>query len=1302
MLDKNYENLQLTDAYLTDTLLMALAWKKSHDYIRSTSWYADQFELDMSSLNLAIMCDEWTESIQKGVLSFQALQLVPAPKSQEWLFTEVKNSFESESSPFCVMWEPKESEKLQLRPLAHIGIREQSIMTLVMMCLANLVEAKQGDPATKYEEVHDKKVVSYGNRLYCTYKDGKAEHSYGATTTYSKYFVDYRTFLKRSSYFASKALPEKGLDEEIYLVELDLRRFFDQVNREQLNKKIKSLITGSDYASESKKIVYKVLKAFEKWEWSSASIKNYKNLICDDKEEPLLGLPQGLVAGGFLANIYMLDFDSDIRESVGDYLPCSLGDDQKIKLVDYCRYVDDMRLVLVGPSRNKDTFPTPIKTIKEKLENWLQEPLRKLGLELNRTKTKVEVFRGKAAGISKQLEDIQTKASGPMSYEDAEEQLSQLESLLLLSPSSTPVQDGNGCKINRLAVIEKDTFDVREDTMRRFAANKISSMLSNIRHFSARAVDESGEPLPGSWDYLQERLARRLIACWSQDPALTLLLKKGLDLFPSRKLLDPVMQQLEYLLDKKFDPSIKESVRKETESSVKRQNAIARYTLAEIFRHSAGVIHRKNPDAIPAHADIEAYFEALQNKAAQLITQAEVENIDKPSGDFDFLSDQARFLLLVRLDTLLEKNTGNPKQDLIFKLAKGFREITLTACDSQSIATCVLIASQLVTDLRPLIRAVSGLLEQKNVCEHEVLSSIAIQDGELAKQLILFAQPLGFSWVMAVKVQEIAKKLYINIRPSEQVLGSIKEPIGLFQLISRSENPFANEIMALKLMQTLISKASEFKQPEKVEKDEIEVIDLARTKVKFSEGYSLPPRFSDFGSDLTIEGEVNFHKPLAEIAKHLKSQDPDTAKLQKIALCIRAVLAGTSDATGFGQVVSPKAGYRGLKSTQYKRQLGLYTTPDSLGGDTAEFSSWLTTLLAKLLRWPGIRVNDQGYSWPRVLTLEAVEQLITERLELLKVNYCQLSGMPSLPERISPSWDKQKSSLTVAMVQSKLPYKDDFAQYGKFLDDPNYRTKHRRHIARVASLVMRHIEAQHIEKPNNGEREQDIDLIVWPELAVHKDDMDILIQLSRKTHAIIFAGLGFIQQDGIKGPNNCAVWIVPRKHNGNQNEIKRYQGKHHMMADEKKASIEPWRPYQLMLELVHPKYPSEKGFVMTGAVCFDATDIKLSADLTDKSNCLLIPALNRDVNTFDTMVEALHYHIYQPVVLVNTGEFGGSYAMAPYQERHKRLIAHNAGNEQVAINTFSMNMFDFRRDGVGKELQSDIKKKAAPAGLIIV
>ena len=68
-------------------------------------------------------------------------------------------------------------------------------------------------------------------------------------------------------------------------------------------------------------------------------------------------------------------------------------------------------------------------------------------------------------------------------------------------------------------------------------------------------------------------------------------------------------------------------------------------------------------------------------------------------------------------------------------------------------------------------------------------------------------------------------------------------------------------------------------------------------------------------------------------------------------------------------------------------------------------------------------------------------------------------------------------------------------------------------------------------------------------------------------------------------------------------------------------------------------------------------------------------------------------------MLVNSGEYGSSYAIAPYQERHDRLIAHTTGKNQVTINTFEMNMFDFRKDGVGRGMVSNIKVKAPPAGV---
>lgn len=1291
-------NLSLNDEYISDPVLLALAWKRSHNYIRSFNWYADNFELDKTSLFLAKTSKEWADEIKEKNFELEPLKLVPAPKTYEWIFKQKKNVEQ------CLVWEPKSDNhknsqnELALRPLAHISIKEQTFFTLLMMCLANQVETEQGDPSLDFSKVHintDKeeagkiirgtkaKVVNYGNRLYCTYdENGKAEHNYGATTIYSKYFVDYRKFLQRPYYFAQEQMTEKLPNEDVYIVELDLKKFFDTVNREKLTTKIKEFIK-TDIESDS---VNYLLTQFNHWKWHESAQDEYKCFCSKEENEAIAdGIPQGLVAGGFFANIYLLDFDQEIQEYLGKCIENqeilnSSTDNKKLKLVDYCRYVDDIRLVITTTRLNKNES---FDSLKEILHKYITDIFNRLDLniELNYKKTKITPYQVKKAGISKQLNDIQSKVSGPMDLEQTNDIVSELEVLLSMTTSDIPEQEANNCLVNNLANIDRNTFDVREDTLRRFTANQLAKRLNEIRHFTSRETDNLGNPISGDWDYLQERIARRLIATWSKDPSLVSLLKKGLELFPDPKILKPVLEQFELI----------NGLRKT--KLVKREQAIIRYLLAEIFRHSATVIHRKDSQSVPAHADINSYFELLQKKAVDII-----QNNDNTSDKWCFLADQARFLLLVRLDTLLEIESGNVEHDVIFKLAKGFRNITITSLNPKQLAMCILIADQLVEDNDSVIRATNELfIKLGKIKTKRILIAIALQNIELVEQIIKYAKQFMPSWIEDPKVKELIKTLYLDIQPSRKPLEKITGQQSIIQLITRPDNPFKNEIMAIKLMQALITAYLDGPKLGENELTSLQ-IDLANTFVMFPIGYSQIPKFESFKSTLKIE-KIEFHKTVQGNALN-SYLSGDQIHLQKIAFVIRAALASSKDITGFGKSFTAKPSYRGLKSTQLKRQLGLYTTPESLAGEGAEFTGWLTTLISKLLRWPGIRVHEQGYKWPDPLNFKNVASLLKERLALLEKNYCQLSNIPALPELITPLW-LNKKNLKVAMVQSKMPSIQDF-KADIYLDNPHYRSKHRQHIAKVAALTLQHIKAQQLGKNKANHRDCDTDLIIFPELAIHQDDLDILIQLSKKTHAIIFAGLNFLKINHYSHPINTAIWIVPRKHNGNQTEILRFQGKQNMTKGEISLNIQPWRPYQLLLELRHPQHPDKAGFIITGAICYDSTDIKLSADLTNKSNALIISALNKDIATFDSMVEALHYHMYQHVVLVNSGEFGSSYAMAPYKEHHEKLIAHSKGKDQVSINTFEMNMFDFRRDGIGSSLKSDLKLKTPPAGVVIL
>jgi hypothetical protein len=89
--------------------------------------------------------------------------------------------------------------------------------------------------------------------------------------------------------------------------------------------------------------------------------------------------------------------------------------------------------------------------------------------------------------------------------------------------------------------------------------------------------------------------------------------------------------------------------------------------------------------------------------------------------------------------------------------------------------------------------------------------------------------------------------------------------------------------------------------------------------------------------------------------------------------------------------------------------------------------------------------------------------------------------------------------------------------------------------------------------------------------------------------------------------------------------------------------------------------------MLTCSVCYDATDLDLAADLRNRSDVYAICAINKDISTFDTMTQALHYHMYQLVVLANNGTFGGSNAYVPYNLHYHRQIFHLHGQPQASL-----------------------------------
>ncbi len=351
----------------------------------------------------------------------------------------------------------------------------------------------------------------------------------------------------------------------------------------------------------------------------------------------------------------------------------------------------------------------------------------------------------------------------------------------------------------------------------------------------------------------------------------------------------------------------------------------------------------------------------------------------------------------------------------------------------------------------------------------------------------------------------------------------------------------------------------------------------------------------------------------------------------------------------------------------------------------------------RLLQWPGMGMTETLIgNWESVETLDHLAALLRDRLRVLEGIYGRASKLPIYPIRIGRQAAGEAKSLRVVLVQTLMPRPGDFSKADPCLNNEAFRAQHRRHLIAVCSLVWAQLKVQWgvADKAAGAGARPNADLIVFPELSVHPDDAWVLQRLSDKTKAMLYFGLTPVERPGV-GLVNTARWLIPSQTATGRSWIVRDQGKYHPTDAEAKLGIQSWRPYQVVIEL--PAAPAaQRGFRIAGTICYDATDLRLAADLRDVSDLFVIAALNQDVTTFDNMVAALHYHMFQHLVLVNTGQFGGSTVQAPFRESYQRTIAHHHGGGQVGISIFDLDLDDF--GPTASTAKPSQGKKTKPAG----
>jgi Reverse transcriptase (RNA-dependent DNA polymerase) len=754
-----YRSLKPTIDYLTDEVVMAQAWKKTHEYMRHHNWYADTLALDVSALGLESNVRSWAEDIKNDDPTPYPLILIPAAKSDNWVVDKDHGWL-----PRSILNKDENRKaKPPLRPLAHLRVRDQTRASAIMLCMADAVESAQGDCSeTDFLKAQQKYVFSYGNRLYCDWQENKAWFRWGNSSIYRKFFIDYQNFLKRPVSIGRIVANNQHDIDHVFIVNLDLTKFYDHVNRPKLIDRLKKLAgfyEQPDLCSEFWKKAEKIID----WQWDSISVNTARRLGLEIGQ----GLPQGLVASGFLANAYLVEFDKKIGSHIGK----SLSDSSPIVLHDYCRYVDDVRLVI---SIDDDAA---IDNLSEIINSWFSKHLSKYAgenLTLNADKTKVTLLSDldNMGSLSGRVAQLQSDLSGPADRDLLESSLSVLEGLLTNQPTDLP-EIVLATKDQSLVRLAKFDHDVRPDTLKRFAANRLETIMRHKRKVYIQDNDVNDTYHEQSTlDNECELLAKKLVWAWMQDPSLALVLRKAIEIYPSPVIAEPVFEAIFYRCS-----FINKSDNNKISTGDEISEATADFLLADLFRCCVdfhGFFQRID---CPESADPDGLL-ALACRYAQKA----VSNEKLPK----FIEWQALLLLAVMQKPVLFQNEDQSIQHTLHAILVG-KPISIKR---QNLALYE-VAAQITGNADMVVALLFDQIE-------------GLDDQFIKDLLDEFAKRGGDFWLSIwkkLKKSQIKKSFIQEFLWAAPVLGSGLRPVQqrLLKLATSQENGFIHEAALIKL-----------------------------------------------------------------------------------------------------------------------------------------------------------------------------------------------------------------------------------------------------------------------------------------------------------------------------------------------------------------------------------------------------------------------------------------------------------------------------------------------------------------------